>query len=1112
MSQESLSTNSVAEKAAGNVHFAAGHYQQALESYSKAILCEESVPTDKELIVSCFSNRAACHLKIAGTAKTEKISEDALRACIDDCGRALESKPDLLKALFRRAQAYLLLGNALEAIRNLKELLRIEPKNKEALKCLRSAQEKAEKIHIGISEVLKVIRALQSGKDSHGKSLHEIDVLNAVKSLISLCADDATHAGEFARKGGIAILDRIFISHLQKDIDANREDVKMSRDIMYNILMLIGALVQYREVVCNFVAMSVDEEAVGTGIAIADRGKLSFVALARLVIERRVGIDFVQRILALLVCILKLLPLKRDVKREAPSDLQVEELVDDDTSRVNTVMEEAPYLQEKAGKAFLHSIAIAMTRDSVESSDADNERVMFALDCLSTFLSELPDYVNPHEEVDYRMESMEDRKIRTSRQRVLRQRVYTHALWALECKLLEHITFLLDCEESSLRVRAIPCVGRLVTNACDEKDPTYQPPKASEGEDPPEEDLLVKSYLKDFLIEPKGIHTDGSSIVPADVMSIRKYVSISSALLACRPELGIWALRRCNAMRQIMLLIATSDTRCKDLAAEVICQASATDSGAELLRPLLEGGAIQGLLASPLPSTRAAAAAALTKLSIKAKALQEDSPEVAAVLNAAFDVLRMEVGNLSSQQEKKDAEKVSAAAIVSVERAVEVIAAMVGKTHVKEEIVHGSSRVARATEVLSKLNVDPRSSAAYGLAHIFAAISVTNHELRAAALAEKDMTVEQFEKLQELQRIKTKDKDGNPIEEKKEDEDIDSNELCAMRIKRIATSGGLVCLTRLLQSGSSKTKETAARALRQVCAEPTARGLFIQEGAMKACCDVMYRAASKEKCEGEPSVSAEGRREAAHAVAKALISTDPRLLAAHQRLGVIAPLLALCKDIDGTNLQQFEGLMALTNVLSAGEAEAAKFFKEKGHHAVHYLIFSDHAMVRTAACEVFCNIPQYEETLQMLRNPEKLRLWLGLCEECDATEPSGQPDEEAFKTARACSGMLAMACSDPQVSDALLVEGVGSSLVKLLASSKPELVHRALAILGSVLDKFDEETGTSTANINMTKHVLDAGIVPALTIGIKAVMPFPDLFTMAKATAEKLNNIAKNLT
>ena len=108
--------------------------------------------------------------------------------------------------------------------------------------------------------------------------------------------------------------------------------------------------------------------------------------------------------------------------------------------------------------------------------------------------------------------------------------------------------------------------------------------------------------------------------------------------------------------------------------------------------------------------------------------------------------------------------------------------------------------------------------------------------------------------------------------------------------------------------------------------------------------------------------------------------------------------------------------------------------------------------------------------------------------------------------------MLAMACSDPQVSDALLVEGVGSSLVKLLASAKPELVHRALAILGSVLDKFDEETGTSTANINMTKHVLDAGIVPALTIGIKAVMPFPDLFTMAKATAEKLNNIAKNLT
>ena len=165
-------------------------------------------------------------------------------------------------------------------------------------------------------------------------------------------------------------------------------------------------------------------------------------------------------------------------------------------------------------------------------------------------------------------------------------------------------------------------------------------------------------------------------------------------------------------------------------------------------------------------------------------------------------------------------------------------------------------------------------------------------------------------------------------------------------------------------------------------------------------------------------------------------------------------------------------------------------------------------MVRTAACEVFCNVPQYNETLQMLRNPEKLRLWLGLCEEYDA---SGDPDDETYKTARACSGMLAMACGDPQVCDALLTEGVGSSLVKLLESAKPELVHRALAILEGILDKVDEETHTSLVNTEMTKHVLEAGIVQALSAGIKTVAPFADLLSMAKAVARKLHDRAFDL-
>jgi hypothetical protein len=80
-------------------------------------------------------------------------------------------------------------------------------------------------------------------------------------------------------------------------------------------------------------------------------------------------------------------------------------------------------------------------------------------------------------------------------------------------------------------------------------------------------------------------------------------------------------------------------------------------------------------------------------------------------------------------------------------------------------------RVAQSMESLLKLDLDPattgRSTAPYGVAHILAAVTVTNNELRAKALAEKDMSVEQYKQLQELQRVKAKDAEGNEFEEKK---------------------------------------------------------------------------------------------------------------------------------------------------------------------------------------------------------------------------------------------------------------------------------------------------------------------------------------------------------
>lgn len=124
-------------------------------------------------------------------------------------------------------------------------------------------------------------------------------------------------------------------------------------------------------------------------------------------------------------------------------------------------------------------------------------------------------------------------------------------------------------------------------------------------------------------------------------------------------------------------------------------------------------------------------------------------------------------------------------------------------------------------ESLLHLDLDPattgRSTAPYGVAYILAAVTVTNNELRARALAEKDMSVEQYKQLQELQRVKTKDAYGNEIEEKKvsynfylikiilfilfidwlkEEDDPDTDVMCRQRISRICALGGIPALVK----------------------------------------------------------------------------------------------------------------------------------------------------------------------------------------------------------------------------------------------------------------------------------------------------------------------------
>ncbi len=121
---------------------------------------------------------------------------------------------------------------------------------------------------------------------------------------------------------------------------------------------------------------------------------------------------------------------------------------------------------------------------------------------------------------------------------------------------------------------------------------------------------------------------------------------------------------------------------------------------------------------SPAADVRTTAASTLTKLALKAKALETNSSETTQAMNVALSVLKNALSTQIPLEDKHrsltdvsfsnldgshalgskanllpDGTTISKQKNVSsIERAIEVLAALVGKSAVKEELVHGSSR------------------------------------------------------------------------------------------------------------------------------------------------------------------------------------------------------------------------------------------------------------------------------------------------------------------------------------------------------------------------------------------------------------------------------------
>lgn len=127
------------KKEEGNALFKVGKYFRASKKYEKAAkyieydtsFSEEEKKQSKPLKVTCNLNNAACKLKLKDYTQAEKL-----------CTKVLEVESQNVKALYRRAQAYIQTADLELAELDIKKALEIDPNNRDVKLEYRALKEK----------------------------------------------------------------------------------------------------------------------------------------------------------------------------------------------------------------------------------------------------------------------------------------------------------------------------------------------------------------------------------------------------------------------------------------------------------------------------------------------------------------------------------------------------------------------------------------------------------------------------------------------------------------------------------------------------------------------------------------------------------------------------------------------------------------------------------------------------------------------------------------------------------------------------------------------------------------------------------------------------------
>ncbi|XP_016062521.1 PREDICTED: protein unc-45 homolog B [Miniopterus natalensis] len=285
----------------------------------------------------------------------------------------------------------------------------------------------------------------------------------------------------------------------------------------------------------------------------------------------------------------------------------------------------------------------------------------------------------------------------------------------------------------------------------------------------------------------------------------------------------------------------------------------------------------------------------------------------------------------------------------------------------------------------------------------------------------------------------------------------DKKDFIDMRVRRLLKAGVISALACMVKADSAiltdQTKELLARVFLALCDNPKDRGAIVAQGGGKALIPLALEGTDV------------GKVKAAHALAKIAAVSNPDIAFPGERVyEVVRPLVRLL-DTQRDGLQNYEALLALTNLSGRNDKLRQKIFKEKALPDIENYMFENHDQLRQAATECMCNMVLNKEVQErfLADGNDRLKLVVLLC---------GEDDDKVQNAAAGALAMLTAAHKKLCLKMTQVTTQWLEILQRLCLHDRLSVQHRGLVIAYNLLQ----------ADAELAKKLVESELLEILTV------------------------------